>query len=64
MVSCYIIIRLTKKIEHTNKTEKATHIETWQQEENFTSETFRRVHKSDLLMLNQAIKSIIHQRNA
>ena len=60
----YIITMLTKiQEEHINKIEQGVHIGTWQQEEGSSWETFRCFQKSDLLMINQAIKFIIHKRN-
>ena len=65
ILSFYIITMLTKiQEEHINKIEQGVHIGTWQEKEGSSWETFRRFQKSDLLMINQAIKFIIHKRNA
>ena len=56
--SCYI--KTKRKEKHTNKTGQGTDIDMWQQKEDSIYETYRRFQKSGLLMLNEAIKSIIH----
>ena len=38
--------------EHINKIEQGVHIGTWQEKEGSSWETFRRIQKSDLLMIN------------